>query len=332
MARALTRRAGLLALPGLAGGVLAGSSPLGAAHAWAPSRPLRLVVPSVPASTPDVFCRLLAEEMRGRLSHGLVVENRPGGAGTIGLLEVARAVPDGHTLGYANVITLAINHALLPSQPYVAERDFRPVALIGLTQNILVARPGLPVRDIETLVALLRRLPGRVTYGSAGSGTTGHLAGELFCRRTGTTMVHVPYRGGPQALAALLSGEVDLAFDAVGAVEDLVRRGDARPLAVTGAHRAALLAEVPTMQEAGLAGFDISFWGGLVVPAAVPDPAIGWLNDEVNAALAAPLLRARYAARALEPLGGPPALLFQRAARERPLWAELVQATGAKMD
>ncbi|WP_376099899.1 Bug family tripartite tricarboxylate transporter substrate binding protein [Roseomonas sp. CCTCC AB2023176] len=330
MPQALSRRRGLVALAVmLAVQRDAGAKPQG----WLPSRPLRLVVPSVAGSTPDTFCRLLAEEMRGRLLHPVVIENRPGGAGTIGLLEVARAAPDGHTIGYANVITLAINDALLSSQPYVIERDFRPVSFTGSSQNLLVARPGLQVGDLPGLVAALKRAPGRLTYGTPGSGTIGHLAGELFRLRTGTSMLHVPYRGSPQATQALAAGEVDLVCDSVFAVLGSVRAGDGVPLATTGTRRSPLFPAVPTMEEAGLAGFDMTFWGGLVVPAATPAAIIESLNEIVNAALASAALRARYAALGLEASEpGPPPVLFERAATQRAGWAALVRAAGVQMN
>ncbi|WP_270939338.1 Bug family tripartite tricarboxylate transporter substrate binding protein, partial [Falsiroseomonas oryzae] len=274
------------------GAVAAARSARAQPRTWQLTRPLRLVVPSVPGSTPDLVCRLLAEALRPALPQPVIVENRPGGWGTIGLLEVVRAAPDGHTLGYANVVTLAINATLLPSQPYVAERDLAPVALMGFVPNALVVRPGLPVDDVAGLVALLRAAPGRLTYGSPGNATTGHLSGELFRTMTGTEMLHVPYRGSPQAMQALAAGEVDLVFDNISSVEQAVGQGLARPLAVAGARRSPRFPEVPTLQEAGLAGYEATAWGGLVAAAATPSDAIAALHDAVATALASTALRA----------------------------------------
>jgi tripartite-type tricarboxylate transporter receptor subunit TctC len=323
---ALQRR-GLLSLAALAGTGQAAQ----AQNPWAPSQPLRLVVTSVAGSTPDLVCRLVAEGMR-RLLGPVFVENRPGGFGTIGLLEVVRARPDGHTLGTGNVVTLAINNAMLKQQPYAVERDLAPVGLLGFVQNAILLRPTLEATALPELIVLLRAAPGRFTYGSPGIATTGHLAVELLASLTGTELVHVPYRGSPQLVEALRRREVDIACDNLSSLETLLHAGEARGIAVTGARRTPLFPDLPTVGELGWPGFQITSWSGLVVPAATPGAAIARLNATVNAALAMPDISARLANLAFETSQGPPQALFDLAAREKPLWATLIERSGAKVE
>jgi tripartite-type tricarboxylate transporter receptor subunit TctC len=298
---------------------------------WTPSRALRLVVTAVAGSTPDLICRLVGEGMRRSLG-AILVDNRPGGFGTIGLSEVARAQPDGHTLGYVNVVTMAINDSMLRRQPYVVERDFAPVALLGFVQNAILVHPTLPVRTLPQLVARLRDAPGRLTYGSPGIGTTGHLAVELLRFLTGTELLHVPYRGSPQLVEALRQGEVDIACDNLSSLAAVLRAGDACGLAVTGPQRAPLFPDLPTVEESGWPGFRITSWGGLVVPASTPADAVTRLNAAANAALSLPDLMPRLAELAFEASPGPPQALFDLAAREKPAWAELIRRSGARAD
>lgn len=320
-------RRGLLGLAALA----AAGGPARAQTGWTPPRQLRLVVPSVAGSTPDLFCRLVAEGMRPALGP-VVVENRPGGLGTLGLSEVARSAPDGTTLGYVNVVSMAINNALLPSQPYVIERDFAPVALLGFVQNAIVVRRGLAAQTLPALVAAMRGAPGDLRYGSPGVGTTGHLAVELLRALTGTEALHVPYRGSPQLVEALLRGEVDIACDNLSSLQATLRAGDARGLAVTGPARTPLFPDLATAGELGWPEMRITSWGGLVVPAGTPAAAVARLNAAANAALVTPALAPRFAELAFEVAQEPPQALFELAARERPLWAELVRRSGARID
>lgn len=317
----------------LAAGLVAVAGPAIAQPAgWRPSRPVRLVVPSAAGGAPDLLCRALAEMLSGPLGQPVVVENRPGAAGTIGMAEVARAAPDGHTIGYANVVTLSINRSLLPSQPYDPDRDFAPVALLGFVQSALVVRPSLAATSVAELVALLRRAPGELRYASPGNGTTSHLGAEWFRSLTGTEMVHVPYRGSPQAITDLIGGQVDLMFDNLSSVAPHVRDGRVRALAVTGARRSPLFPDLPTVAEAGVAGFETTAWGGIVAPGATPASVLDALNAAVNRALADPRLRERYAALAFEIEGGSRGALFDLAARETPRWAEVIRRSGARVD
>jgi tripartite-type tricarboxylate transporter receptor subunit TctC len=297
-----------------------------------PTRPIRLVVPSAAGGAPDVICRALGQELSKLLGQPVIVDNKPGASGNIGIQEIARAPADGYTLGYANVATLAINPSLFAKLPYDAERELAPVALLGFVQNALVVRNDLPVKNVRELIALAASKPGKLSMGSAGNGTTSHLSGELFKSTTGVFITHIPYRGSPQAIQDLLGGQIDLMFDNLSSIGPQIKAGRVKALAVTGEKRSAQFPELPTMIEAGVPGYSTVAWGGLVVPAATPAEVVTRLNAEVNQALNLASLREAFARLSFEPTPGPPAALFELAKRERPIWAEVVKRSGAKID
>lgn len=319
-----------LLLTGVATALAAPSS------AWAqsyPSKPIRLVVPSAAGGAPDAICRALAVDLAKALGQPIIVDNKAGASGVIGLQEVVRALPDGHTLGYANVGTLAINQSLLGSAlTYDADKQLVGLALLGHVQNALVVRPDLPVKSVAELIAYAKQRPGELSMGSAGVGTTGHLGGELFKEMAGVFIVHVPYRGSPQAIQDLIGGQVDVMFDNLTSIAPHIRSGRVRALAVSGAVRSPQFADLPTMQEAGLKGYATVAWGGLVAPAGTPGDIVTRLNTEINKALATKALRDTYAQMAFEPTPGPASALFERAQRERPLWAQVVKRSGASVN
>ena len=319
-----------LLLTGVATALAAPSS------AWAqsyPTKPIRLVVPSAAGGAPDAICRALAVDLAKALGQPIIVDNKAGASGVIGLQEVVRALPDGHTLGYANVGTLAINQSLLGSAlTYDADKQLVGLALLGHVQNALVVRPDLPVKSVAELIAYAKQRPGKLSMGSAGVGTTGHLGGELFKEMAGVFIVHVPYRGSPQAIQDLIGGQVDVMFDNLTSIAPHIRSGRVRALAVSGAVRSPQFADLPTMQEAGLKGYATVAWGGLVAPAGTPADIVTRLNTEINKALATKALRDTYAQMAFEPTPGPASALFERAQRERPLWAQVVKRSGASVN
>lgn len=304
----------------------------GRARAAWPERPIRLVVPSAAGGSPDIICRLLGGELAKALGQAVVIDNRPGASGNIGMQEVARAAPDGLTLGYGNVGTLSINLSLFDRLPYQPYTQLAPVALLGSVQNALVVRPALPATSVKELIALARAQPGKLSMGSAGNGTTGHLGGELFKSMSGTFIVHVPYRGSPQAINDLIGGQVDLMFDNLSSIGPHIRQGRVRALAVSGPRRSPAFPELPTVAEAGLPGYAMSAWGGIVVPAGTPAPVVARLNTEINAIMTAPALAERWAALSFEPVSGPPGRLFELAQREQPMWADVIRRSGAKVD
>ncbi len=298
-----------------------------------PSKPIRLVVPSAAGGAPDSICRALAVELAKGLGQPLFVDNKAGASGMLGIQEVVRAAPDGHTLGYANVGTLSINQSLLGTNlTYDADKQLVGLALLGHVQNALVVRPDLPVKNLAELIAYAKSRPGKLSMGSAGVGTTGHLGGELFKEMAGVFMVHVPYRGSPQAIQDLMGGQVDVMFDNLTSIAPHIRSGRVRALAVSGEARSPQFPELPTMQQAGLKGYATVAWGGLVAPAGTPPDIVSRLNAEINKALNTKTLRDTYAQLAFEPTPGPPSALFERALRERPLWAQVVKRSGASVN
>ncbi|QHJ01021.1 tripartite tricarboxylate transporter substrate binding protein [Xylophilus rhododendri] len=326
-ASGLSRRQILQALPAAA--ALA-ASPLVRAAGY-PERPIRLVVPSAAGGSPDAICRVIANALQSTMGATFVIDNKPGASGNIGIVDVAHAAGDGYTLGYANVGTLAINKSLFSKLPYDAEKQLAPVALLGFVQNALVVRKELGVNSVKELIALAKAKPGTLSMGSAGSGTTGHLGGELFKTMTGTYIVHVPYRGSPQAIQDLMGGQIDLMFDNLSSIAPHIQAGRLKVLAVTGAKRSPLFPDIPTVAESGVPGYDVVAWGGLVAPAAMPKALIAQLNGAINTAIATPSCQEKYAAIGFETLQGPPEALFDRARRETPIWADAVKRSGAQV-
>jgi tripartite-type tricarboxylate transporter receptor subunit TctC len=313
------------------GAAAAVASPFAAHAAW-PDRPIRLVIPSAAGGSPDVICRILTNELSRILGQGIVVDNKPGASGNIGMQEIVKSKPDGYTLGYANVGTLSINRSLFSKLPYDPEKDLTPVALLGYVQNALIVKKDLPVNSVKELIALAKSKPGRLTMGSAGNGTTGHLGGELFKSMTGTFITHVPYRGSPQSLQDLMGGQVDLMFDNISSCATHIKGGRVKALAVSGRSRSPLFPDLPTIAEEGVPGYETTAWGGIVAPVGTPREIITRLNAEINKILGMPAVNEKYAAIAFETTLGPPERLFDRAVRETRIWADVVKRSGAKMD
>ncbi|MDO8768114.1 MAG: tripartite tricarboxylate transporter substrate binding protein [Burkholderiaceae bacterium] len=304
---------------------------LSRAAGW-PDRSIRLVVPSAAGGSPDAVCRLLTNELSRSLGQAIIVDNKPGAGGNIGMIDIVNAAPDGYTLGYGNVGTLAINKSLFKKLPYDPDKQLVPVAFLGYVQNALVVRKELGVNSVKELIALAKSKPGALSMGSAGNGTTGHLSGELFKGMTGISMTHIPYRGSPQAIQDLMGGQVDLMFDNLSSISPHIKAGRLKVLAVTGARRSALFPEIPTMVESGVAGYDVVAWGGIVAPAKTSPAIVAQLNGAINTILAKPAIREKYAAIGFETFTGPAERLSERAARETPIWADVVKRSGAQVD
>ncbi|MBI2771295.1 MAG: tripartite tricarboxylate transporter substrate binding protein [Burkholderiales bacterium] len=300
-------------------------------HPSYPSRPIRLVVPSAAGGAPDAICRVMGNELATALGQPIVIDNKPGAGGAIGMTEVARAAADGYTLGYGNVVTLAINKSLYAKLPYEPD-SLTSVALLGTVQNALVVRKELPVNSVKELIEYAKARPGRLTMGSAGNGTTGHLGGELFKSLTGTFITHVPYRGSPQAIQDLIGGQIDLMFDNLSSIAPHIKDGRVKALGVSGARRSPLLPQVPTIQESGVKGYETTAWGGIVGPKGLPEEIVTRLNAEINRILATPAVRSKYATMAFETMASPPNLLRTMAMMESPRWAEVIKRSGAKVE
>jgi tripartite-type tricarboxylate transporter receptor subunit TctC len=322
------RRRTLLAAPVLA----ALAPPRARAQAW-PARSIRLVAGFPPGGAVDIAARLIADLLTPKLGQPVVVENRPGGRGTIGVTAVAQAAPDGYTLGAIAVNSLAIHPYLFARLPYDPERDLLPVSLAWEAPLVLVVPAAhVPARDVAELVAWARRQRGGVSFGSSGVGTTVHLSGELFCRRAGIQGVHVPFRGGSEALTSLLRGDLAFAVDNVPTALSSIRSGALRPLAVTSAERWPDLPEVPTMAEAGVADMVATSWGTVCVPAQTEAPIVARLSEAMRALAADPAAQEKFRPTGNRLLGTTPEDAAARAARERPMWRDVVRASGATLD
>jgi len=300
------------------------------ASSW-PDRPVRLVVPSAEGGSPDAICRILATELSKSLNQQVTVENRPGLGGNTGMLEIFRAAPDGYTLGYGNVVTLAINPHLYSKLAYEPE-NLTGIALLGTVQNALIVRNSLPVNTVRELVAYAQSHPGQLNMGSAGIGTTGHLGGELFNSLAGVQITHRPYRGSPAAFSDLLDGKIDMMFDNLSSCGAHIRAQKVRVLGVSGAKRAPTFPQIPTIQASGVNGFETTSWGGIVGPKGLPNDVVVRLNTEINKVLASPAVRERYREISFESMASVPNLIMTMAMIERKKWEVVVKKSGANLD
>lgn len=297
-----------------------------------PERPVRLIVPFPPGGSNDIVARFLAEALRDKLGQPFLVENRSGAGGNIGADIVAKAAPDGHTLLISAPPAFAINEHLYRSMPFSPERDLIPVALVAQVPIVLMVPADSPARSLTELIAMARREPGRLTFGSSSIGGTNHLAGELLKNLANIDIVHVPYRGAAPAMTDLIAGRLQLYFDNMPGVLPQGREGRVRALAVAGFERASALPELPTMAEAGLPGFEASSWFGMAAPSGTPLALISRINAAVLAALEDPVLRQRLAGAGAEPGKLDAAAFTQFVAAERERWGRVVRASGASAD
>jgi tripartite-type tricarboxylate transporter receptor subunit TctC len=313
------------------GALLAASLPA-AAQTW-PSRPVHLVVPYAAGGPVDVSARLLAAKLQQALGQAVIVDNKPGAGGNIGADFVAKSAPDGHALVMGAIATHAINPALYPKLPYDPIADFRHIALVVQVPNVLVVNNELPVKNVGELVAFAKARPGKLDFASGSTGSTGHLAGELFKQLTGTFMVHIPYKGSAPATADLLAGRVHLMFDNLASALPHIQAGRVRALAVTTSLRSGFVPQLPTLQEAGLPGFDLTTWWGIMAPAKTPQPVVERLATEIATALQSTDLAERLRAMGSErPMVRTPAQFTAFVERERKVYAELVKRSGARID
>jgi tripartite-type tricarboxylate transporter receptor subunit TctC len=296
-----------------------------------PSKPLTLVVGFAPGGGVDINARLLALRLAEYLGQPVIVENRPGAGSRIANEYVAKAAPDGHTL-LVTTAAVAIDMALHEKLRVDTLRDFAPVSTISSSPMILVVNPSVPVKDVRELIARARAMPGTLNYSSSGSGTTGHLYGELFKQRTGTDIVHIPYKGTAPALTALIAGEVDMSFATVPAVLQYVRAGRLRPLASTGEKRSELMPDVPTIKEAGVSGVVASVWYGVFAPAATPPDVVNIVARAVMDASHSPDFRQRLLELGAEPVAGTPEEFGRLLHEEVAKWAQVVKVGGIRAD
>ncbi|KWR81312.1 Bug family tripartite tricarboxylate transporter substrate binding protein [Cupriavidus sp. IDO] len=314
-----------LALPAL----LAGAAPAMAADSY-PSQPVRLVVPFPPAGGTDVLSRLVFNKVGMATHWNVVVENRAGAGGNIGLDAVAKARPDGYTLGMGQTANLAINPTLYPKMPYDAVKDFAPVVLVSAQPVVLIVRADAPYKTVADLVTAAKGK--QLSMASAGTGTVGHLTGEMFARRAGIKMLHVPYKGASPALTDLLGGQTDFYFATPPIAMPMIKAGKIRALAVTSAKRLPLLSAVPTVAESGYAGFQAEDWKALVAPAGTSPEVVKRLNAEINKALAQPDTIGKLREEGSEPRGGSAQDLAAFIKSENTRWGAIVRESGARVE
>ena len=297
-----------------------------------PARPIRFIVPSAPGGTPDINARLLATELTRQMGQQIVVDNRPGAASSIGTELIVRSAPDGYTIGYGTVPALAINQTLYPKLPHDPEKDLQKVAQLGYQPNLLAVAPLLPVKSVKELIAYAKSYPNKLSYGSSGNGTTLHLGMELFKLMTGTQMLHVPFKAAVIAITDLTAGRVQVMADNINSIGPHVKANRLRGLAVTSATRVPAFSNLPTVAEAGVPGFDVAAWAGVVVPAGVPKAIVTRLNTELNKALAAPAVADKLPDLGLQVVGGTPEAFSAHIRKETARWADVVKRSGAKME
>ena len=304
----------------------------GAAGALAqtyPTKPVRIIVPFAPGGATDMLARVVAQNLSQSLGQSVLVENRPGAATNIGADAVAKAEPDGHTL-LIGTLALVVNPALFPSMPYAWDKDLRPVSMIGFVPNLLVVNPSLPVKSVAELIAYGKANPGKLTFGSAGSGGAVHLSGELFKIMSGVDMVHVPYKGSAPAVTDLIGGNLDLIFDNLPSVVPHVRSGKLRGLAVTSSKPSASAPEFPPVADSGLPGYEMLPWNGIFAPAGTPEPIITRLNAELKKILALPEVKESLTSRGVELVGDSPQEFAAFLKKESERWQDLVRKAGIK--
>ena len=301
------------------------------ASAAYPEKPIRLILGSAAGGSVDVLMRILAQQLSAQMNVQFVIENKPGASFVPATMDVVKAPPDGYTLGYGNIVSLAINRALLPKLPYDVERDLTLVSNCVQVFNMLAVNNDLPVRTVQELVAYAKKNPGKLSNGSSGNGTTGHLGGELFKSMTGTDIVHVPYKGSPQAINDLMAGNIQVMFDNVPSIGPHVKAGRVRGLGVSAPKRAAQFPDLPAITEA-VPGYETNSWGGIIAPAKLPKDILNRLVSEIQKALSAPAVVDRYRTLDTEPDGAGPEAFLELVRKETPKWADVVKKSGAKVD
>lgn len=297
-----------------------------------PSRPLRIVVPFAAGGGVDILTRVIAQHLSEALKQPVTIDNRTGAGGNVGVDAVAKSPADGYTLVMATTGTHTINPGLYKSLPFDAERDFAPITTVASVPNLLVVNPNVPASNVRELVALAKSQPGKLSYASFGNGTGNHLSGVMFASMAGFEAVHVPYKSAPQAVTDLIAGQTSFAFVNTPLALPHVRAGKLRALAVTGAERSTATPEYATMNEAGVPGFIVESWYGLMAPAGTPAPVVARLHKEVLAVLAKTDVREFFAKQGADIVTASPAEFAAQIRVEKARWVEVIKASGARID
>ena len=312
----------LMAAPGIA------QAP---ASTW-PNKPIRYIVNFAPGGTTDILARTIGEKLGAALGQPIVVENKPGQGGSLGAAELARAAPDGYTIGAGTISSHAINATLYDKLSYDPITSFAPITLYATQPNVLLVHPSVPAKNVRELIALLKASPNKYSFGSAGNGTSQHISGELFKAMAGVDMQHIPYRGSGQMLPELLGGTLLVAFDNIATAVQHVNAGKLRALAVTSATRSVVSPDVPTMAESGLPGYDISSWQAVFAPAGTPAPIVERLYTEIARILKTPDIQKRLTDLGLNVSEATPAQLTALIKADVPRLGKIVKDTGARAD
>ena len=296
-----------------------------------PTKPIRYVVPFPPAGATDILARFVADKLTPALGHQVVVENRAGAAGNVGMEFVAKSPPDGYTIVMSTAAQF-INETLYPKLTFSLMRDFAAVALIAHVPNILEVHPALPVKTVKEFIALAKSRPGQLNYASSGSGTSIHMSAELFKMMTGVSMLHVPYKGSAPALVDLMAGQVQVMFDNLPSSMPYLKTGRLRPIAVTTAKRYPGLADIPTISESGVPGYEAVAAFGVLAPAGTPREVVARLNTEINRAIRLPDMQERFLQQGATPAPGTPEEYAAFTRSEIAKWAKVVKVSGAKVE
>jgi len=320
-------RTALMAL----GAVLSFTAPLAAQAQGYPERPIKFVVPYPPGGGTDVVARIVQPRLQAVLGQSIVIDNKGGAGGSLGTDIVSKAAPDGYTVLFT-LSSHTINPAIFPKLPYDTLKDFEPVGTVASLPQLLAANLNVPVRSVADVVAQAKAAPDKFSFASVGNGSPGHLAGELMVIRTGAQMVHIPYRGGGPAVNDVLGGQVPLLWVSIPAAAQQVKAGKLRALAVSTVKRSPAFPDVPTMQEAGVADFEVDSWYAMLVPAKTPRAIIDKLNKALNTVLAEPAVRNQLLEQGADAVGGTPEALGKVIAAELPKWAKLAKDANIKAD
>jgi len=304
----------------------------GAAAQAYPAKPIRLIVPFPPGGATDILGRMVGQRLGENLGQQIVVENRPGANGTLGLELAARAAPDGYTLVIGQAGNLAISISLVGKLPYDPVKDFSPLTLVASTPNVLVVHPSLPIRSVKDLIALARAKPGEINYASAGSGSPGHLAAEQLKKMAGINMVHIPYKGAAPALTDVVAGHASLYFTSPISAQSFVKAGRLRMVAVTSAKRSSSLPDLPTIAEAGFPDFDLTSWWGMLVPAGVSGEIVARIHGEAVRILNAPEMKKRLESQGADAVTSTPEQFSAYIKSEIAKWGKLIRELGVKAE
>jgi tripartite-type tricarboxylate transporter receptor subunit TctC len=297
-----------------------------------PDKPIRLIVPSAAGGASDAMMRALAQQLSQQMGVAIFIDNKPGGSFTIGTIDLVKSAPDGYTLAYGNVVSLAANKSLLANVPYDVDKDLTLISNTLRLSNLMIVNNSVPVKTVPELIAYAKKNPGKLAFGSEGNGSTSHLGVELFKAMTGTDMLHVPYRAATSAVTDLIGGGIQLMMINTPVSGPLAQAGKVRALGISSLQRLPTYPDVPTIAESGVPGFEVTAWGGIIGPAHMPKEIVTRLNSEIRTALASPAVRERFKTLGAEATPSTPEEFLELSRRETVKWAKIVKFSGARID